>query len=335
MMSAPNGEDGPMSDQHRRVPERVLRAGAAAAASAGLAAAIRAAEGADTAPDPARGQLWRAAWDDVAQLVMVLSVTERGSARVAPVTTDPPAADDTSAVLDADVTVLGHQATVWGGLAVLVPFMVFEVMIGAVAAEVVDAAEQVAAGGAADGLPAGVRAGAAAASLFDPAADVRAELTDNLGRLSSAAWAPSMPGPTRTLQVQLQGRPDLAAVMQALASALGVQLPTVIDVMTGRRPVTPVQAGAVAKITGLTEDQVLSAVSPLPAGLASELDHPRWRKALRLRLGPGESEATVRVATAYGVLALAARQTGPMSTPSWPQRIRQYLAAEPPGRGDM
>jgi len=142
-----------------------------------------------------------------------------------------------------------------------------------------------------------------------------------------------MPGPTRTLQEQLQGRPDLAAVIQALAGALGVQLPTVIDVMTGRRPVTPVQAGAVAKVTGLTEDQVLRAVSPLPAGLASELDHPRWRKALRARRGPGESEAMVRVATAYGVLALAARQTGPMSAPSWPQRICQYLAAEPPGRG--
>jgi hypothetical protein len=328
MMSASDAEDRPMSDQHRLVPERVLRAGAAAAASAGLATAVRAAEEADTAPDPARGQLWRAAWEDVTQLVLVLQVTGQGLARVAPVTIDPPAADDTSAVLDADVTVLGHRATVWGGLAVLVPFMVFELMIGVVAAAVVDGAEQVAVGRAADGLPTGVHAGSGETSVFHAAAEVRAEISDNLGRLSSAAWVPKAPGPSRTLRELLQGRPDMADVMQALAGALGVQLPAVVDIMTGKRPVTPTQAGAVVDVTGLSEDQVLGAVSPLPVGLTSELDHPRWRKALRARRRPGETEAAARLAIGYRVLALAARQTGPVSAPSWPQRIRQYLAAE-------
>jgi hypothetical protein len=75
---------------------------------------------------------------------------------VVPVTVDPPAADESSAVLDADLTVLGHKATVWGGLAVLVPFMVFELLIGVVAAEIV-------AGGLLTGAS-GIRARSSAAS---------------------------------------------------------------------------------------------------------------------------------------------------------------------------
>ena len=191
-----------------------------------------------------------------------------------------------------------------------------------------DAVERVAAGHRTGVLPAGVSVGAPVMSAFDQAAEVRAELADNLEFLGQAAWAPQGSGSApRPLRELLQSPPDLPA----LKDALGLGLPAVIDIVMSRRPVTPVQAAAVAAVTGLTAEQVLSAVSPLPAELVSELDRPRWRRALRARRRAGEPEAATRLAVAYGVLALAARQTGAVSTPSWPQRIRQYMAASPLG----
>ena len=321
-----------MSDQYRRVPEHVRRAGAAAAASPGLIKAVRSAENTAIVDDPARGQLWRALWDDVAQLVLVLRITGTGTAVVAPVTTDPPACDESSVVVSADLTMLGHTATLWGGLATEVPFLVFDLLVGDLAPTVVDAVEDVAAGGGAEMLPEGVSAGTPVVSPFDPAAEVRAELSDTLERLRGAAWAPQALGSGKSLRELLRGRSDVPALMEELTKALGLGLPDVLSILMGKRPVTPEQAPAVAQVTGLTEEQVLSAVSPLPASLVSELDRPRWRKALRAQRRPGESETAARLTVAYGTLALAARQTGPASAPSWPQRIRQYLATHPPGR---
>jgi hypothetical protein len=211
-------------------------------------------------------------------------------------------------------------------MAAPVPLAVFDLLVGAVAAAVVDAVDRVAAGRPAD-LP-GVTAGSRVTSPFEPAAEVRAELSDDLGRLGAAAWAPERPRFTQTLREVLGQHPDLSA----LRAVLGLELPAVIDIVMGKRPVTPNQAASIAAVTDLTAQQVLAAVPPLPAELVSELDHPRWRRALRGRRRPRESEAAVRLTVAYGVLALAARQTGQVSAPSWPQRIRQYLATESSGQ---
>ncbi len=323
-----------MSDQHRRVPEHVKRAGAAAAASPSLVKAIRSAGNTAVVDDPARGQLWRASWDDVAQLVLVLRIIGTGTAVVAPVTTDPPACDESSVVVSADLTMLGHTATLWGGLAMEVPFLVFDLLLGDLAPTVVDAVEHVAADGGAEMLPEGVSAGTPVVSPFDPAAEVRAELSDALERLRGAAWAPRALGSGKSLRELLRGRSDVPVLMEELTKALGLGLPDMLSILMGKRPVTPEQAPLVARVTGLTEEEVLSAVSPLPSGLVSELDRPRWRKALRAQRRSGESETAARLTVAYGTLALAARQTGSASVPSWPQRIRQYLATHPPGRPD-
>ena len=321
-----------MSDQYHRVPERVRRAGAAAAASPGLIRAVRSAENTAIVHDPARGQLWRASWDDVAQLVLVIGITGTGTAVVAPVTTDPPACDESSVVVSADLTMLGHRATLWGGLAMEVPFLVFDLLLGDLAPTVVDAVEHVAADGGAEMLAEGVSAGTPVVSPFDLAAEVRAELSDALERLRGAAWAPQALGSGTSLRELLRGRSDVPALLKELTKALGLGLPDVLSILKGKHPVTPEQAPVVARVTGLTEEQVLSAVSPLPSGLVSELDRPRWRKALRAQRRSGESETAARLTVAYGTLALAARQTGPASAPSWPQRIRQYLATHPPDR---
>src|SRR5258707_2125914 len=139
-------------------------------------------------PDPARGQLWRSCWEDITQLVLVLRVSQAGIAVVAPVTTDPPAADDTSAVLGPDLTVLEQPATVWGGLAVGVPLVVFDLAISDIAATVVDAVERVAAGPRTRVLPAGVSVGAPVMAAFDPAPEGPARLAGNPEIPRPAPW---------------------------------------------------------------------------------------------------------------------------------------------------
>src|SRR5260221_8923601 len=109
-----------------------------------------------------------------------------------------------------------------------------------------DAVERVAAGHRTGVLPAGVSVGAPVMSAFDQAAEVRAELADNLEFLGQAAWAPQGSGSApRPLRELLQSPPDLPA----LKDALGLGLPAVIDIVMSRPPVTPVQAAAVAAAT--------------------------------------------------------------------------------------
>jgi hypothetical protein len=285
-------------------------------------------------PDPVRGQLWRASWDDIRQLVLVLRVTGAGTAVVAPVTADPPTSDESSVVLDASLSVLGHAVTVWGGLATEIPFLVFDVMIGTVVPTIVTAAEHVSVGGRQEILPEGVSAGTPVESVFDPAAGVRAELSDILERFRDATWAPQALSSGKPLRELLRGRTDVPALMKGLAQALGLKPPEIIDLLKGTRPINPGHVPAIARITGLTEQAVLSAASPIPGSLVRELDRPRWRKALRARRPRDGSEISARLTVAYGTLALAARQTGPAAADPWPQRIRHYLDTHQPDRRD-
>ena len=317
-----------MSENRRSVPERVLRAGAAAAAPPGLLAALRSAEAAPP-PDPVRGQLWRVLWGGAAQLVLVLEVTGTGTATVAPMTTDPPGADENSVVLDAGLTVLGCPVTVWGGLSTEIPFFVFDVPVGAVTSAITRAVVRAAAGGQVT-LPDGVSGGAPAEPLFSPVAGVRGDLTDAMEGFRSAAWVPPAAPDGRPLRELLKGHPAAPALMRELAGALGLKAPEVIELMKGTRPVPPEQVSVIVRITGLAEGDVQSAAAPLPDGLVRELGRPQWRKAIRDRLQRGGPEATARLAVAYGTLALAARQTGPASADSWPQRIGHYLATHHP-----
>lgn len=317
-----------MTDEDRGVPDHVLRAGAASAPSPGLLAAINRA---DLMPDPSRGQLWLASWEDVTQLVMVLRVTASGMALVVPVTVDPPASDEASVVADAELTVLGHEATIWAGLAADVPFVVFDGFFGSVAPGFVAAAERAAVGEGLDELPEGLRAGSSVGSLFDPSAQVRAELTDVLDLLGHAAWVPSSAPAGKPLAELLKGRNDMAALLRELAETLGLKLPEIMNIIKGVRPVLPEHATVFARLTGLTEQEVLSAALPLPGGLVLELDRPRWRKEVAARRSLDGSEGAARRSVAYGVLALAARQTGASAADQWSERIRQYLATHPAG----
>ena len=96
----------------------------------------------------------------------------------------------------------------------------FDLLIGDLSPTVVDAVEHVAVGGRPEMLPRGVSVGTPVVSPFDPAAEVRAELSDTLECLRRAAWAPQALGSGKSLRELLRGRSDVPAVMEEVTKAI-------------------------------------------------------------------------------------------------------------------
>jgi hypothetical protein len=276
------------------------------------------------------GQLWRARWEDVGLLALLLDV-DGSSCWAAPATVDPPVEDGSSVVLAPATTVLGEALTVWAGLARQLPLRVLDQPLDLLASDVVAYVRSVAAGRTGP-APTGCRVGNRIVSVFQAAAEARAELQDDLEALAAASWLPQahadaqlQPGNTNDLRDLLGDRPDLPALM----GALDAPLPEVLDIIRGRRPPTPAQADALAEMTGRPAAALLASVGPLPGELVAEVDHPRWRPVVRRRARRiGRDEARARLELAYGTYALAARQTGPAAAPSWRDRVAQVAAAD-------
>jgi hypothetical protein len=276
------------------------------------------------------GQLWRARWEDVGLLVLLLDV-DGSSYWAAPVTIDPPVEDESSVVLAPATTVLGEPLTVWAGLAQQLPLRVLDQPLDVLSPDVVAYIRSVAAGRTGQ-APTGCRAGSRIVSVFQPAAEVRAELQDDLEALAAASWLPQtnaevprQPGKIGDLRDLLGDRPDLRALMEAL----NAPLPEVLDIIRGRRPLTPTQAEALTEVTGQPAEVLLASVGPLPDALVAEVDHPRWRPVVRRRARrTGQDEARARLELAYGTYALAARQTGPAPAPPWRDRVTRVAAAD-------
>lgn len=321
-----------MTDEGRnQVPAAMLRLAERAAAPQALTAAeLRRRFGDLQRIELAAGQLWRARWEDIGLLVLLLDV-DGSSCWAAPVTIDPPVEDESSVVLAPATTVLGETLTVSAGLAQQLPLRVLDQPLDVLSPDVIAYIRSVAAGRTGQ-APTGCRAGNRIVSVFQPAAEVRAELQDDLGALAAATWLPqkdaevsTQPGKTGDLRDLLGDRPDL----QALMDALHARLPEVLDIIRGRRPPTPAQADALAEVTGRPAEVLLASAGPLPDELVAEVDHPRWRPVVRRRARrTGQDEARARLELAYGTYALAARQTGPAAAPSWRDRVTHVAAAD-------
>lgn len=275
------------------------------------------------------GEVWRAHWDEVSVLVLVLAVEDR-DVLVAPVTIDPPAEDDRCVVLERSFTALGVEATVWAGLTCLVPIRVLDRPVDQWSEDLVRWTTHKAQGQQTS-LPPGTRQGRAIQSELDPAALLQAELADDLESLSQAPGLPvDTPGATPCgLASLLETNLDLAS----LCSSLGLPQPEVMKLLRGKIPLTPDQIEVVARVTGLSSEQIAGTVRRLPLGLVIQVEHPRWRptwmrRAQRLHI----SEDQARLTGGYGVFALAARETGG-GEPDWNQRLRQFLHDEETGAG--
>ncbi|WP_413757928.1 hypothetical protein [Streptomyces sp. MMBL 11-3] len=269
------------------------------------------------------GQVWRARWEKISLLVLVLAIADR-EVNAVPVTIDPPGEDAASLVVDGDRTAFGVESTVWAGLAGPVPLRVLDRVVDLWEPDLVAWAAEMANGGT-PSVPAGARQGTVPASVFDPSEEVRAELEDDLDALREAPGLPEA-GTEKvvSLGALLNGLPDLPV----LGAALGVPQPEVMRILRGSVPLKPGQVEAVASATGLSVDAVAKTVRPLPAALVAAAEHPRWRETwIRRAKRLGVSEGEARLSGGYGTLALAARETGG-AEPDWEARLRQFLRGE-------
>ncbi|MFD7444027.1 hypothetical protein [Streptomyces sp. NPDC059909] len=251
---------------------------------------------------------------------MVLAVETR-EVHVVPVTVEPPGEEGGALVVDGAGTAFGVDATVWVSLADHVGLGVLDRVVDAWGDEIVEWTVQAVLGQPGP-VPERTRGGQAVLSTFDPSAEVRAELADNLRFLRGAPRLPVQESGTRTrdLAALLKGRLDLAALMRTL----GLPQAEVMNLVRGKVPLQPGQVAAIAEVTGLPAQTIAGAVQPLPVELAVEAEHPRlravWvRRAKELRM----SEAEARVSGSYDAFTLAARETG--GTTDWGARLRQCI----------
>ncbi|MEU5144786.1 hypothetical protein [Streptomyces sp. NPDC021139] len=284
--------------------------------------------------DPAKaeikaGQVWRARWDDVSVLVLILEVEAR-EVNAVPVTIDPPGEDETSVVVDGARTAFGVEATVWAGLVSCVPMRVLERVVDAWDKDIVGCAAARAQGRPAPAA-AGVRQGQMIRSALEPDAERRAGLADDLEHLQHAPGLPVQENgrPPGTLASLLGDRLDL----RTLCSALEMPQPEVMKLLRGKAPLPPDRIDAIASATGLSAEQIARTVRPLPADLVQAIEHPRWRSVWVRRARQLEiSEAQARLWGSYGAFALAARETGGGAA-DWDERLRQFLGGEDTTKG--
>ena len=258
----------------------------------------------DPPPRPAVGQVWRARWGAVAEMLVILDAPAR-SVRAAPVTLDPDLADDSSAIVPADSSDLAAPLVVWLGQATSLPVRVLDRFMGAVHVDLRH--------------PTGLGRGRPILTAADDRAVDRARRQDALDVFVQARWAP-------------EGSGNLAHLLgdagpRQLAAALGVLPREAIALYRGQRPLSPEQAGRLAPAVGRTVEEILAANPSLPDDLVDDLDLPEYRAqvvAVAERRGVDEIEAWLTAA--YSVAAVSHRQTEGQ-TPSWRDRLDQYFQA--------
>lgn len=257
---------------------------------------------ADRPPTPAPGQLWRARWGTVTQMLLILDAPAR-SVRTAPVTLDMDLADDTAVVLPAEANDITVPLVVWLGDATSLPIRVLDRFLGLVT---IDPRE----------VPS-ARSGLPVLTTADDRAVNRARLQDALDVFVAARWAPGGDGSLG----EILGRADPKRLREAL------ELPdrVVIALRRGRTPLTPEQAVRLAPVVEESVENLLAANPVLPDDLVADLDLPAYRakvNALANRRGIEEIEAWL---TAGYSVAGAAHRQAEGDEPSWRARLDRYF----------
>jgi hypothetical protein len=272
----------------------------------------------------APGQIWRAAWDDDSVLVFVAGV-ENAEIVAIPMTVDPGAEDQGALVLQPEATVFAIESTLWVDLRTTLPLRVFDEIIDQLPTAVTDWIT-CPTRDPKDAAALGMRTGKSPSTAFDRSRAVRAEIEDDLEALRAAPSLPIAKGaevPTRTLASLLGKAVDLRVLVDGLRH-LGLDQPDVMSLLRGKRPITPDEVDAVARLTQVDPKVIAEAVEPLPAEFVEEVDHPRWRETWRQRARrDGVDESSARLKMSYEMYARAARQTG-SSAPDWAARLAQF-----------
>jgi hypothetical protein len=258
------------------------------------------------------GAVWRARWDDVALLVLLVETPTVSAVNVAPVTFDSTAPDSDTLVASAPAA-RGLPVTVWRALRCDIPLAVLDRPIDEMPQDLVS---WVTGGAVPDGSTLG-----APALPFAPTSGVRAGLQNDLDALVQAV--PDLEVAARPAPVQRERISPTDEQYAALVDRLGMALPAVLDLVDGKRQPSEEESAALRELLGVIPD-----VEPTPVELVLEMNYPRWKRTvLDLAERDGLREAAARMAMANGVLALAARQTG-AHAPDWRERLARWAAAE-------
>jgi hypothetical protein len=277
--------------------DRLRRALAASALRPEVQQALQAAP-----PEPQPGQLWRARWGQVSELVALVRVTA-DIVEAAPVTLDVDYADEDAAVVPGSGSPLGVDTVTWIGLRRVLPMVVLDRFLGA--------------------WPVMSLMTATGYPIVNPAdarAEYRARIEDELDILAAARWAPTGTG---TLADRLR-----AAGINAhrLVELLDLPPQEALALLRGKLPVTAEQAETLAAVLTISVEDVLDANPAPPAEVVSLLDRPRRRPQVEaLARRRGVSEIAARQSAAFGVWRLAARQVGDRSDPAWDARLDRYF----------
>lgn len=259
------------------------------------------------APDVRPGQVWRAAWEDVVCLIVVVGHPEGRRVRAA-VASGEPVGDDRTVTVTTDS---GLPVNVWSDVVGLVPSFVLAQRVGDVSAAVL--ADVLA---AADRPP---RRWPSITTIHDDRTLFRASLLDALAALTALDWA----APATSDAADLR---DLAKQHGLKASALARMLGTTPGdgnrLLAGSRSLTPSEANVLAEQFG---EPVQTSVS-YDEDLLAELDRPALRPLLHRRAVRefAGDEVETRRSIAEGTWALAARHrdAGPRN---WRELLEEHL----------
>ncbi|WP_084780147.1 hypothetical protein [Planobispora rosea] len=262
--------------------------------------------------EPAPAQLWRARWQQVVELLLIVEVDDAAVAM--PIMLDDRHADAQTLVLAPGQTSLAVTLTVWIDLVRRLPLYVLDRHVGMVTVDVSRANWETAA------IAAGARYGSDPVSRADRRHEIRAGLDDAMDVFATATWTPAGTGELARLLA------SAAIGVQQLADTLDITPQRALALRRGQVPASDREAAVLAPILGLSHQAVLEANPPPPAGLAAQMSRPRRRaQVVRLARRRGITEHSAWLAATYAVNAQAARQTGQSREPAWEERIDRYF----------
>ncbi|MGW0702131.1 hypothetical protein ACWD0A_22965 [Streptomyces sp. NPDC002867] len=268
-----------------------------------------------TPGDPRPGQIWRAVWDDVVEIVAVTAVDATAVFGL-PVSLETHFHDSQTLLLPASASTLKQPLALWCGLGSRLPWCVLDRQVSQLSVPL-DAKGSPTP--TPTPTPTEYRYGSPIPSAAAQASEFRAVLADVMEVLTSAHWAP-------------QGSGDLAVLLKQhglgpadLIEHLGIEPPRALALLRARTPLTPHEASLLAPVLGLPLDDVLAANPPLPDRLVHELSRPARRAQIRhLAQLTNTTEDDARKQALFATLALAARQERPAEA-DWPARVDRFF----------
>lgn len=257
-------------------------------------------------PEPEPGQLWRAAWREVACLVVTIEPARGRNVAVAPATVDD-AGDDRTVVAE---TPTGFSPFVWAGLSAEIKLFTLEHRIADLTPDSLAAVLDAVAGTA-------PQRWAPIRDVLDDRALIRAELSDAVAALVQAEWLRAVADP---ISPPTSG--DTVPPPSQVARILDITPGDARRLLQGLREPTPAEAERLTALLGAPP----SIGATFDEELTREMDTPEFRPAIlhRADVDHAGDEAAARRALAGEMMAMAARQREP-GRRNWKALLRDAL----------